>query len=73
MKYLSLFFILTILSSCASSTEFGRCIGINGKEDQTLNYEWSARNLIVGIVFFGLIAPPVYVALDEIKCPVSKK
>jgi hypothetical protein len=62
---------MMVMSGCASSTDHGKCIGLNGKEDPKLTYEYSARNIAVGIIFFGLIAPPIFVALDELKCPTG--
>lgn len=60
------------LTGCASKTEFGKCVGINGVEEKKLRYEWSARNIVLAIVFSEMIAPPIYVFLDETKCPVGK-
>ena len=66
------FFILSLIG-CAKDTEFGRCVGLNGKKDPSLLYEYSARNIAVGVFFFSLIAPPVIVGLNELECPVSRK
>ena len=70
MKYL---FILMLLASCTSRNSIGECIGINDKEDPTLEYKYSTRNIIVGLVFVELIIPPVMVALEQIKCPIGPK
>ena len=72
MRYLIVLLMLT-LASCSSSNDLGKCVGLNGHEDPKLNYEYSAWNIGVGIVFSELIVPPIIVALDELKCPVSKK
>lgn len=64
---------LLLLSGCASSTPYGQCVGINGKEDPKLEYAYSAGNIGVGLIFFELVAPPIYVVLDELKCPVGPK
>ena len=62
-----------VLSGCTSHTEFGPCIGIGEEKNPNLVYKVSAQNLVVGIVFFQLIAPPVIVAIDEFYCPVGVK
>lgn len=74
MKKAIMIGLLAVMSAgCASQTDFGKCIGINGKEDPTLEYEWSARNIIVGAIFIELLAPPIIVILKECKCPIAKK
>lgn len=61
-----------LLAGCASKTDFGPCVGINDKQDPALVYKISVRNLVVGIVFMELIAPPVYVVVDQLYCPIGK-
>lgn len=61
------------LTGCASKTDFGKCVGLNGFEEPGLRYEWSARNIVLGIFFFEIIAPPIFVVLDQAKCPVGFK
>lgn len=82
MKKLLPLFILFLLTACRSEvilpneTTPVSCVGFNTPEnerDSTLVYKISARNLVVGIIFFELIAPPVIVALDELWCPVRRK
>lgn len=65
--------ILVTLTACTSSTNHGKCIGLNGNEDTKLVYEYNAQNIALGILFFSFIAPPIYVALDQLKCPVGVK
>jgi len=65
--------IISMLAGCASKTQYGRCVGINQTEDPKLEYEYSARNIILGIIFVELIAPPVIVVLNKLKCPVGEK
>ena len=72
MKKSLLVAVCLILSSCTSKTEYGKCVGLNGKENPGLRYEYSAWNIGLGILFFTLILPPVFVVLDELKCPVEK-
>lgn len=72
MKY-TLIALLIFASGCSSRTDYGKCIGLNGKEDPKLQYNYSAWNIGMGLFFSGLILPPLFVALDELKCPVGNK
>lgn len=72
MKYL-LISLMLMLSACTSSTEFGPCVGLNGGENPKLEYKYSAKNIAIGFFFSSLILPPIFVALDEYKCPVGNK
>lgn len=72
-KIIALCVVAMTLAGCSSSNEYGSCVGLNGDENPKLKYQYSARNIAVGIVFFELILPPVFVALDELKCPVGQK
>lgn len=76
MKKLLLSLVMAAsVSGCKSETEYGKCVGLGEeyREDPSLEYRPSIRNIIVGVVFFELVAPPVYVAIDEFYCPVGKK
>jgi len=68
---MAIFLIAALLSGCVSRTDYGQCVGLGDKQNPKLRYRVSARNVIVGIVFVELIAPPVYVVLDETFCPVG--
>lgn len=57
---------------CESSTQYGSCVGLNDAKDPTLVYKYSTRNIILGVVFFQLVAPPIIVGLNELECPVGK-
>lgn len=59
------------ITGCKSETSFGKCVGLNGHERSDRVYEYSERNIVVGLVAFELVAPPVVVLLDELKCPVG--
>ena len=61
------------LSGCTSSTEFGACVGAFDDKDPSLKYKLSANNLVWAILGFGLVAPPIVVAVDETFCPVGRK
>jgi hypothetical protein len=73
MKKLTIIILMLSMSACTSSNKYGKCVGLNGNEDPKLQYEYSASNIAMGILFFSLIAPPIYVALDQLKCPVGTK
>jgi hypothetical protein len=62
---------LLLLAGCESRTDYGRCVGLGEKQNPQLHYKVSARNVIVGVIFVELIAPPVYVVVDETFCPVG--
>lgn len=63
--------LLATLAACESERPEGKCIGLNGKPKPGVEYEYSTGNIIVGVVFMEMIAPPIIVLLDELKCPVS--
>jgi hypothetical protein len=69
----SLAVLLLAAAGCDKATPLGPCVGLNGVERPELRYEYSAKNIILGIVFFEVVAPPVIVVLNELKCPVSTK
>ena len=73
MKKLTIIVLMLSASACTSKTEHGRCIGLNGDEDPKLKYEYSAWNIGMGIFFSSLVIPTIYVALDQLKCPVGTK
>lgn len=64
--------LATFLTGCVGKTEYGQCKGLNGQEDPTLVYEYSAWNMAVGILFLELILPPIDVLLNKLKCPVAR-
>lgn len=72
MKYLIIVGLL-ILSSCTSKNQYGDCIGLNQKENPKLKYQYSAGNIAVAVVFAEMVAPPIIVLLNELKCPVGEK
>ena len=60
-----------LLTACTSRTEFGECVGLNGEKDPKLVYKYNTRNIIVGVLLWEMIVPPVYVALEQLECPVG--
>lgn len=65
--------IAILLSGCTSHTEYGACIGIADDKEPNLVYKVSAWNLFLGIIGFELIAPPIFVLVDQFYCPVAYK
>jgi hypothetical protein len=73
MKLLASLLVMIALCGCVSKTEFGECIGITDDKNPQLVYKVSARNVVIGIIFFEVIVPPVVVLVDETYCPVAAK
>ena len=73
MKTLLALGLIIFLAGCQSRTDYGECVGINDKQDPSLHYRVSARNVIVGAIFVETIAPPIVVVLDELYCPVGRE
>lgn len=62
----------TIPTKAAPQGERIRCVGVTGKGKRAgIDYDFSARNIVVGIVFFQIIAPPVVVLVRETYCPTA--
>ncbi len=64
---------LFLITGCESRTEYGSCIGLGDDRDPSLRYKASTQNIIIGVIFFEMIAPPIIVAVDEFYCPVGRK
>jgi len=73
MKFLVSLMLVALLAGCTSQTHFGPCVGIADEKNPNFVYKVSAWNLVLGLVFFSLIAPPVFVVVDEFYCPVGVK
>ena len=73
MKKIIALMLVVLLTGCTSNTEFGLCVGIGEDKNPNLVYKVSAWNVALGILFFELILPPVFVAADEFYCPVGVK
>jgi hypothetical protein len=81
MKKMLMILPLFLLTGCVSEVTLPgestpvSCVGFNSQDerDSTLVYKVSTRNLVVGIIFVEMIAPPVIVALNELWCPVRRK
>ena len=61
--------MLVLLSGCIEETKYGRCIGAFDDRDPTLIYEMSVWNVAMGIIFFEMIIPPIYVVSSATMCP----
>ena len=67
---------LTLLAGCESERtmpegKVEQCNGLNDTPKPNIQYKYSARNLIVGVFSFEMVAPPIIVALNELQCPVD--
>lgn len=73
MKKLMIAFLLlmTLVTGCSSSNKYGKCVGLNGKEDPKLQYEYNAWNMALGFIFLETLVVPLVVVLDDLKCPVG--
>lgn len=65
--------LMILASGCKSSTDLGPCVGVADEKNPALEYKLSIRNAFLGIFFFELILPPIFVLVDETYCPVAKK
>lgn len=72
MKYLSLLLVLLLTVGCTSSTEFGKCVGVNDRKDSTLEYKYNTKNIILSLLFLETLVVPLVVVFDEIQCPQGK-
>ena len=74
MKKLAISLILVaLLAGCTSSTNLGKCISINDKEQPGLVYKYNLWNIFLGFIFSEtLIVPLVVVFGDYLKCPQEK-
>jgi len=74
MKYLAAILVAcSLVSGCRSETEYGKCVGIDDKQDPKLEYKLSVRNTVLGIFFVETVIVPVLVLVDETYCPVGNK
>ena len=71
MKHLLAFIVLFVLAGCESRTDYGSCVGLGEKQNPKLHYKLSSQNIVVAVIFFELIAPPIVVVSDETFCPTG--
>ena len=72
-KLLVVIALLCAFTSCTSSNELGKCVGISQPQDPKLNYDVNLFNAAMGVIFFEMLAPPIMVLHHETYCPVSVK
>lgn len=60
-------------ANCVSETDYGPCVGAFDDKNPDLVYKLSTRNLAVGVIFFSLVLPPIFVVADETFCPVGRR
>jgi hypothetical protein len=75
-KIISISLLTIAIAGCQSVSTLpdGRnaaCVGINGVKDPQYVYNYSVRNIVLGIIFIELIIPPVIILFDELQCPVG--
>ena len=63
--------IMIALAGCESRTDYGSCVGLGEKQNPKLHYKLSSQNIVVAVIFFELIAPPIVVVSDETFCPTG--
>jgi hypothetical protein len=77
MKTLASLLIASVLMSAGCTSEGYRgntCVGIaDPDENPELEYKLSAWNITMAILFSPSVIVPVYVLVDEVKCPVGPK
>ncbi len=61
------------LGGCTSETEFGKCVGLGEDQRPELIYKVSKWNVFLAVIGFELIAPPIYVVVNQTFCPVGKR
>lgn len=72
-KIIAAIFIVVVLAGCTSATSFGPCVGAFDDKDPKLIYKVDVWNIILGVFFFEIIAPPILVIANETFCPVGVK
>jgi hypothetical protein len=82
MKRALMLFAALFVSACESSRTIPtkahpkgqeiRCVGVNGKHKVPgIDYDYSGRNVVIGILGIEMVAPPVVVLLSELECPIA--
>ena len=63
---------LLALAGCEGSTQYGSCIGVGSTEQPKLRYDYSARNIVLAVIFSETLFVPLVVVLCDAQCPVGK-
>ena len=73
IKWIALLLAALSFVGCTSSTEFGSCVGMFEDKQPGLQYKYSTKNVVLGIVFFQTVFVPALVILNETYCPIGNK
>ena len=73
MKFVIASLLALSLVGCAGRTEYGECIGIDGKENPKYEYNYSVRNVVIGTIFAETLVVPLVVLFSELKCPIGTR
>ena len=57
---------------CTSETAYGDCVGLDDNKNPELVYEVDTGNIVVGALLVETLVAPVYIALEEVYCPIGK-
>lgn len=60
------------LIACEEQRPLGKCVGLNGVKVPELRYEYSTKNIVVGLLLSETIIVPVVVAFNQLQCPVER-
>lgn len=72
-KFIAAALAALTFTSCTLSTDHGDCIGAFDEPRPDLVYDTSTWNIVMGVIFFEMIFPPLVVVLTATKCPTGKK
>lgn len=64
--------MLLAATGCVDRTSYGRCVGLNTPRDSSLVYDYSTRNVVVGLLLSETVIVPVVVAFKQLECPVAR-
>lgn len=71
--------VCSLLSGCVSETYVPEvqknvpCIGALDEPDPRFKYRVSTWNVVIAVVFFEILVPPIIVILNEARCPYALK
>lgn len=66
-------FFALLFSGCEKENQYGKCVGIDEDKNPNLTYKISTRNVILGVLFFEILIPPIVVLASETYCPTGYK
>lgn len=65
--------LVALSMGCTNYTQLGPCVGVDDEKDPALNYSVSTWNTMLAVFFSPSLIIPVYIVLENIQCPVSRK